>query len=289
MDKREMDKICSWKLSWVTFIANVVILFHHANLKTYYPEKVTSASSNIMDFFSVISIPAMVWFFFISAYLFFRNLKLGMIPGKWRRRIKSILIPFIIWNTVSVILELAKGSNVIDGGILNFVVKNYLFIRGTGCANGPLWYLFRLMEYIVIAPLVFFIAKNKWLAAGAEILLLAANYQLGIGYFDFSYWLPVYIVGAYVGINMPGIAENVLLGEDIQNKPSRVTGFVTGIIIIIGFSYAVYALPEPFKSIVRYLSVVGIFLLARSMKFIKPPHIVIGGGYVALLYPRYSV
>lgn len=285
MDKREMDKICSWKLSWVTFTANVVILFHHANLKTYYPEKVTSASSNIMDFFSVISIPAMVWFFFISAYLFFRNLELGMIPGKWRRRIGSILIPFIIWNTVSVILELAKGGNVMDGGVLDFVVKNYLFIRGTGCANGPLWYLFRLMEYIVIAPLVFFIAKNKWLAAGAEIVLLAANYQLGIGYFDFSYWLPVYIVGAYVGINMPGVAEDVLAGKSIRNQKSRVAGIVIGIIIIIGFSYAVYALLEPCKSIVRYCSVVGVLLLVRSIRCIKPPHIVIGGGVCGFTVP----
>lgn len=201
-----------------------------------------------------------------------------MIPGKWRRRIGSILIPFIIWNTVSVILELAKGGNVMDGGVLDFVVKNYLFIRGTGCANGPLWYLFRLMEYIVIAPLVFFIAKNKWLAAGAEIVLLAANYQLGIGYFDFSYWLPVYIVGAYVGINMPGVAEDVLAGKSIRNQKSRVAGIVIGIIIIIGFSYAVYALLEPCKSIVRYCSVVGVLLLVRSIRCIKPPHIVIGGG-----------
>ncbi len=52
-----------------------------------------------------------------------------MIPEKWGRRIKSILIPFIIWNTISVILELAKGVNVMDGSILNFVVKNYPFIR----------------------------------------------------------------------------------------------------------------------------------------------------------------
>lgn len=232
----------------MTFIANVAIMIHHANLKSYYPDKVTEISLGIMNFFSVVAVPAMVWFFFISAYLFFRNLDLQAIPPKWKRRICSIVIPYIIWNTLSVILELAKGGNIMNGGVLHFIVKNYLFVHGVGCANGPLWYLFRLIEYLIMAPLIFYVVRNKWYTVASVFALLTANYILRVGYFDISYFLPVYIAGAYAGINMPEITEGFFSGKDIQHQQSRVVGFVFGVMIIIGFGYAVYALPEPWKS-----------------------------------------
>lgn len=271
-----MNRECSWKISLATFLANIMILLHHANLKSYYAHKVTILSSFIMDFFSAVSIPAMVWFFFVSGYLFYRGLDIKKIPEKWKRRIGSILIPFIIWNTFSVILDFVKGNSLTFS--TDFFVENYMFINGVGCANGPLWYLFRLMEYILIAPAIYLIIKNKWFTVCGEIALIVLNYKLGIGYFDITYFLPVYIAGAYYGFNKTDAIEIFLAGNGIRNWKVRLCGMMLGIVLIICLSYSVYILPEPIKSVVRYLSVIGIFLIIRFQPSIKPSRIIINGG-----------
>lgn len=71
-----MNQQASRKIALATFLANIVIFLHHANLKNYFADRITEISCSIMDFFSMLSIPAMTWFFFISAYLFFRKRKI---------------------------------------------------------------------------------------------------------------------------------------------------------------------------------------------------------------------
>lgn len=141
-----MDRAASYKITWMTFICNIIILLHHANLKTYFPEKYTLLSAMVMDFFSALSVIAMTWFFFITGYLFYRNLDYAKIPLKWKSRVKSLVIPYIIWNTMSVILALLKRSDVFHGSWVNFIRYNYIYFKQIGSANGPLWYIFRVIE-----------------------------------------------------------------------------------------------------------------------------------------------
>lgn len=60
-----MNKEFSWKITWISFLGNIIIFLHHANLKDYYPDKVTVVSVDIMNFFSYLAVFAMSWFFFM--------------------------------------------------------------------------------------------------------------------------------------------------------------------------------------------------------------------------------
>lgn len=74
-----MDIGASYKITWAMFFCNLAILLHHANLKNYFNGDGNSIIIYVMDFFSVIAIPAMTWFFFISGYLFFRQFEMNQL------------------------------------------------------------------------------------------------------------------------------------------------------------------------------------------------------------------
>ncbi|PNV60599.1 hypothetical protein C0033_17700 [Clostridium sp. chh4-2] len=193
-----MNRFVSYKISWMTFICNIIILLHHANLRNYINQTSEHNLLVFMDFFSALSRIAMVWFFFISAYLFFRTADYKNIPIKWKSRAKSLLIPYIIWNTIAVLFMAINGSEVLYGGIWGGIRNNYLFLGGYGSANGPLWYIFRLLEYVILAPLFLFIIKRKILFYIVEILLYAYIAIMHIGYFDFLFFVPIYLLGGYI-------------------------------------------------------------------------------------------
>lgn len=54
-----MDIGASYKITWAMFFCNLAILLHHANLKNYFNGDGNSIIIYVMDFFSVIAIPAM--------------------------------------------------------------------------------------------------------------------------------------------------------------------------------------------------------------------------------------
>jgi len=147
-----MSKEVSYKISWVTFIGNILILLHHANLTNIYPDQATGYYALFMGFFSKIAIPAMSWFFFISGYLFFRNFDMSKLIGKWKSRIFSLLIPYLIWNTLSVILQMIKGEKYFSDGFFPFIRNNYIFIFGKGCANGSIMVCFQNHDICFARP-----------------------------------------------------------------------------------------------------------------------------------------
>ena len=156
-----MNTKSSQKIAVFSFLGNLMIFLHHANLCDYYPEKATPISIFVMTLFSKLAIPAMSWFFFISGYLFFRKFKPEKIMTKLKSRVRTIVVPYLIWNSFGVLLNIIKGENVLSNGIGSFILNNYIFEFGGGCANAPLWYMFRLIEFAIATPLIFLIIKHS--------------------------------------------------------------------------------------------------------------------------------
>ena len=87
-----MSKNVSYKISWMTFLANILILLSHA----YFDGKLEGGLiDHIMIFFSNMAVPMMEWFFFITAYFFFRKVdKLKKVGINLKSRVSSLLIPY---------------------------------------------------------------------------------------------------------------------------------------------------------------------------------------------------
>lgn len=157
-----------------------------------------------MDFGSSLAIPAMSFFFFCSAYLFFRKFTLFDYYTRIIKRSRSILLPYVFWNSIFAIYFIVKSlfetKQIYYNNITFFIRDTYLFFDGIGCSDGPLWYLFRIMGYMIISPIIYLLLKNKKVGVITILLLFAMNFY-DLSYFKFFYWLPVFCIGAYIAIH----------------------------------------------------------------------------------------
>ena len=111
-------------------------------------------------------------FFFFSGFLFFRYMEekdfsWNWLLGKWKNRIRTLLVPFLIWNLLyvgAIVLKngmfglLGWGTSSGEMAVVSYGPVNWFL---TGPANFPLWYLRDLIVMSIAAP-VFYIA-SKWL------------------------------------------------------------------------------------------------------------------------------
>ncbi len=207
-----MNKQSSYKITYLTFTANLLIVIQHASLIGIM--NCNRVESWIMDFFRLMATPMMSYFFFISAYLFFRGItKAGDIWKRILRRVHTLLIPYLIWNLFGGIMHII-GGDYQSFNIFVFTRNTFLLINGQVCGDGPLWYIFRLMTFFVVSPLVYIIIKNKKYVPAVALLFgaLAANYIFKVGYYEYSYFLPMFICGSFVGLNFSDEFEKFAAG-----------------------------------------------------------------------------
>lgn len=148
-------------------------------------------------------------FFFISGYLFFTKLnKWGwdVYLKKLRRRIKTLLIPYILWNILCLIIqlqsELRHGGcvGVTDWfnqhGILRCFWNSEVWDEyrmnwfGGGRIESspiliPLWYIRDLMVCCIISPVFYWLFK-KTRVVGLLLLLFGYITGLGLGYWGLT-------------------------------------------------------------------------------------------------------
>lgn len=143
-----------------------------------------------------ISVPI---YFFISGYVFFVSIKWGLnvYKQKIKNRLKTLLIPYIIWNALAVFLVIFKQLPIFqsflsyDCTALNLSLKailNCFWMYDGGLnphpvqglidgqyepINIPLWYLRDLMMIVITTPLIYIIVKR---------LRVYSVYLLFIGY-----------------------------------------------------------------------------------------------------------
>lgn len=155
---------------------------------------------------------AVCWFFVFAGYFFFLNLPEDGLTGKWlvekwKRRLMTLLIPYLIWNILPIIaffiktflfakLGLSQVESLKDAMSISFNPR-YWFL--TGPLNYPLWFMRDLMIMCILAPLVYFIFKKLPRLGGIIVLfvLLLLPFETPVltwrGYFFFS-------LGAFLGI-----------------------------------------------------------------------------------------
>ena len=156
-------------------------------------------------------------FFVISGFLFFYQCDFNRETyyNKLRKRIHSLLIPYMIWNTlylffVMIVQQLQPSSTNLDRKL----VMEYSFIdildsywhfdgvcRGYGPICGPLWFIRDLMIVNLFSPIVYFFINNKRVIF---LFLLGLLYICGIGLLTpglSSTAFFFYSLGAWASIN----------------------------------------------------------------------------------------
>lgn len=152
---------------------------------------------------------AVCWFFFLSGYLFFWNLEekgfsFQWILSKWKRRIWTLLVPYLIWNLLVVAAILLKNYgfslfgmpvNPDEMQVVHYG-PYYWFVAGP--ANFPLWFMMDMMEMTLVTPLFYPLYKKyPWVSLGVLVLLYLSPWtprvlsMRAIFYFSLGAWMSI--------------------------------------------------------------------------------------------------
>lgn len=228
------DTLQSDVVKWLRFPMSVLVVFiHFAGITLTEAGIGNIIYDNIRYFLSdIISLAAVPTFFVISGYYFFYNshFSLAVYKQKLKKRIKTLLLPYIIWNSIMLINVFSHNlwdffangkslSSIIDycrkygwfdlywscnewEGRTNWLAEQ---ITHTSPVLGTMWFIRDLIVVILFSPIIYWAIKNK----GKLFLLLLFIINMS------SIWISIpglsdtalfyFTIGAYFSINKKNI------------------------------------------------------------------------------------
>lgn len=207
---------------------------------------------------------AMPTFFVISGYLFFANVtewNSKTYLGKLRRRVKTLLIPYIVWNFLMAIKLKTFSLNMFwafwtEAGKQTDWLGNEQLM--TAPANMPLWFLRDLMVVALLTPIIY---KGIRKMGGWLVVLLTPLYLSGVCAFIpglSAYAIYFFTLGAFLGIRKMDIVETCMKYE----KFSYLLAVVFSIAMICTFRTPVFS---SLMLCFRMVGVVAVFCVANRL------------------------
>ena len=121
-----MNQVFSNKMRRMSFFSAIFIAIMHLS-QAYLPEFLP-----IVKYWQKIGEPAMVFFFFSAAYFRFRNYKQEDYFKKMKKRIFTLLIPYLCWNVIAFFICIYKEFYTFSwSNFLKLMIFAYTF-----CENG---------------------------------------------------------------------------------------------------------------------------------------------------------
>lgn len=178
MRTEESDKKFDDKIIWISFVMCIFVMYIHANnLKNVGLLNVETSFDWILTRFmsNCIGDIAVPFFFILSGFRFFRfdiheKNSVCIVKSKMIRRIRTLLIPYLIWNTLGMlyyvvvtripfVLRVMNDPEIVEVTVEN-VVKGMLIHK----YYFPFWYLHDLIVLVCLSPIFLKILKNRYLA-----------------------------------------------------------------------------------------------------------------------------
>lgn len=101
--------------------------------------------------------------------------------------------------------------------ISSFLFFRYLDFERIATYDPPIWYLRTLFYYFLMSPIVLSLIKRFCVLEYLFICILCIiiNVFITISYDNVFFWLPILMVGSYVGYNYPDCFDNLVLSSKI--------------------------------------------------------------------------
>lgn len=261
-----MNKKVSNKITYLNFVLAFMILNLHSAYMSLF--KTTDIVLLVNQIVRVICNMAVPTFFYVSAMLFYRSCEKKKYIDVIRKKIKTLLLLYICWNIVC--LPLKEFKNYKSG--LGFSFTSPLELLGnifSSSYDPVLWFIRVLFIYFLFYPVNLFILKKKRLYPWIIALIFVINIIIGptVGYATCRYWLPVYMVGSYIGY-----WYNDKVFEQNRVNPRYLW---IGLAIIIQIILVFWAVQNSYGlficrmvSPILYWIIADIFLISKSPKWV---------------------
>lgn len=186
----------------------LIVLLHCQNIYKYSD---TVREIVLLESFISVSLGdlAVPTFFFMSSLLFFQNYDLNKIWIKYKSRIFSLLVPYLLWNLLYFVFFFLLINNPLSNTFMDTkeitvnaeVLINSIFFHQY---NGAYWFMYQLILFVLISPVVYVIIKNPYGILAVPVLIVLRYWTSripgipnGIEIQSLIYWL----LGAYFVIH----------------------------------------------------------------------------------------
>lgn len=206
------ESIIRNKITIILFFCSLLVIWIHAyNLETYGIDENGQGIAKFVYFIECtwrnLTQIAVPFFFFVSGYLFYRTFAYKGIREKYKSRVCSILIPYLIWCTVYYLYFVVLTNTPFIKNLMNAeqVTLSWLGYLNALWPNEyyTLWFLKEIIIYIAGCPLVYIMYKNNY-AGAAILLLLLANARFQLVSIPLQGYL-YYSTGVYIALNFKHI------------------------------------------------------------------------------------
>lgn len=240
----KISKYHSSKLSVLSFLLIVMVVYIHST----YLELMGTPYEWIQSVVGGICRVANPLFFLISGFLFFNGIQHAKeCLSKMKKRVKTLFIPYIIWNIIFVLWYvllafLPEVKGFVNSDILGHFQDNPLKIAEFlfwSPANFPLWFLRDLMCLVVFSPLIYYLLKytRYWI-----ILLLIL----------LSPWISSIFTGLQVFFFIGGYIAMYHTLEEVDS-------FVTKLVFFIGtllYAGIIYLAATENKEVIKFSEII---------------------------------
>lgn len=199
------DKEYSYNIENIKYILIILIIILHSRPINQIPSG--NIIYEIYRFIGVVADIAVPAYFFLSSFLYFKNFELNKYSHKLSNRIRTVLIPYLLWNSIMFLYYAFLNSlTVIDNlnisNDINFTLNSFLSCLLESKAVPQLWFLKDLMIFFVFTPILFLIikkTKSKFAQISVYLLLVCLITYFKPGYSNVLFWIPVLYLGGICG------------------------------------------------------------------------------------------
>lgn len=207
-------------VNWYNFILCVLVVFIHARNDSIFTVPVWISGVpvfNTVEAFlaSDVAGAAVGGFYLCSGYLFYRNYSWKRVFPKYKSRVRSLVVPYVLWTLLYFFIHAAISHIPALAAIFNDppiqvtwrsmldAVVHYRY-----CAF--LWFLQFLILYAAASPVIYFLIRNRYSGAASILLVfftactnIIKNEQAAA----VTNWLVLYMLGGYIGIHLKDMIE----------------------------------------------------------------------------------
>lgn len=233
----------------------MVVYVHSCNLFGY------AKSSSLVPALSMLATCGVRIFFAVSGYL-----SISLVGSSYfdaiKKKFKSLLIPFVIWNFVYLIFEIIGHSIMPDAfeDIAKWTLKDFClnffgipFVQSS--LYGPLWFVRELLILFLIYPLIVLCVKHIPTVVLCIVFVMTLVTNMPDFYANGYYLkssIPFFSLGLWIAMNQDSERKNKL--TLICSKKEIVIG-ATFIAIVLSYVRQLYEHTDMMKSVLEYLSV----------------------------------
>ena len=295
------------RIQYISLILAIFVISRHNSSFSNYESTFFLSFYDILKY-SVTEI-AVPMFFLISGFNYYRDYTTSKWVGKIKNRVKSLLVPYLLWNVIYCIFCLVTSNTRISEYFIgrekyDFTVENVIL----GClyhwrCNSHFWFVFNLMLFAVLNICMYYVIKNKLLA----MLFLGMTF---IGIYVFNISIPLafiyrtdsvlyYYIGAYIAIhNKKVIVSDTALtdsifkffGKKVESKKAKLIEGIIGLLLLsVTLLLLIPGMNKALRLPVILCGCVGLWILSGCLAKPKRKCVILTGGYIFLLYAVHGI